>query len=157
MTNQLDEQKAAFAAFLLQNPANAFEAALKVSQGDYAYALRIITEFKWQDDPEVIATKKQMLEEAENGEMSFLPGKADLARKIWDRMSGCTDNEEYVKLAKLYADVCGYISKVDTNITVNTQTNNKTLVVRDMGTVEEWENKAAIQQRDLLANARSKH
>ncbi len=97
--------------------------------------------------------------------MAFLPGKGDLARDIWQRMQGTTlpngvtippTPEEYAKLAKLYADVRGFIEKPQTNVNVTTNV-NRVVEMPVFANESEWEAEAARQQRELLENARTRH
>lgn len=103
MTEQ--ELKLEFARSLLKNPNDPFKAALMVFPDDNGLALQIAS--KWPVDKEVINLKKDLIET--EGELSFLPGPAEQAKALWDRMSKCHDNIEYVRLSKLYADIMGHI------------------------------------------------
>lgn len=147
------ELKEQFAKILLKNPENPFEAALKIFPEDVNTALQIATE--WPADPLVINATNDILEDED--ELSFLPNKAKLARHIWGKLDGeyiC--NEDYVKLAKLYAEVLGFIEKPQTNINANiSAVSNRVMIVKESGSNDEWEQKLLQQQQKLQSE--SKH
>ena len=113
MTEQ--ELKLEFARSLLKNPNDPFKAALMVFPDDNGLALQIAS--KWPVDKEVINLKKDLIET--EGELSFLPGPAEQAKALWDKMLNCRDNTEYVRLSKLYAEIMGHI-KTNNNADVST-------------------------------------
>lgn len=148
-----DEEKVRFAALLLRDPTDPFKAALTLTGNDTQRSLRIAN--FWPGDATVIAAQNGI---AAEDELEMLPGKADLCRIIWKRATreGIVD-EDFVKVAKLYAEVRGYIAKPDNSVSVNLGVTNNVMVVTDMGTDEEWERKTAQQQRDLLNVSTSRH
>ena len=77
-----EECKTAFAVELLKNPADAFKAALQVFPDDTGLALRAA--HTWPKDPFVLSEQTRIT--AAEGEGAFLPSKAELCRKIWERM-----------------------------------------------------------------------
>lgn len=104
-----NEDKTAFAAELLKTPNDPFKAALAVFDPDTGRALRAAHE--WPNDPFVIAEQARLSEE--RGELSFLPTKADLARSLWERAhANTTTNDDFTKMARLYADIMDYVPKV---------------------------------------------
>lgn len=150
------ELKSAFAAELLKTPNDPFKAALAVFGADTGRALRAAHE--WAKDPEVMAEQARL--KGELGEMAFLPDKSELARVIWERMQGTTyangstiptTAEEFAKLAKLYAEVRGYIEKPTTNINNNVITANKVMVVKDHGDNDTWAKRLREQQKGLTS------
>jgi len=154
------EEKAAYAALLLKER-DPFKAALALFPNNTNRALWVANH--WPNDAEVKAEQARLTEEA--GDMAFLPGKADLARDIWQRMQGTTlpngvtippTPEEYAKLAKLYADVRGFIEKPQTNVNVTTNV-NRVVEMPVFANESEWEAEAARQQRELLENARTRN
>jgi hypothetical protein len=148
-----EECKTAFAIELLKNPADAFKAALQVFPDDTGLALRAA--HTWPKDPFVLAEQVRITED--EGEAAFLPSKAELCRDIWARMKkDYISSEDYVKLAKLYAEVRSFIEKPNTNVNVAVVT-NKVMVVKDLGSNDEWEMKAERQQRELLNVSTSRH
>ena len=156
MSDQDEEKqlKAAFARLLLKNPDDPFKAALAVFPDNTSRALRVANE--WPGDSEVLNFQAELIEE--DGELSFLPTKADLARNIWDKMQSdriCAD--DYAKLGKLYADVRGFIEKPQTNINNNVNNvTNRVMVVRESASDADWEAKLRKQQEELT-NASTRH
>lgn len=142
------EQKEEFVRFLLETPDDPFKAALRLFPDDTNKALRAAHE--WPRDPDVIASMRARKEDS--NEEDFLPSKAELARKVWAKMnSGTLDPEEFAKMARLYADIRGYIEKPTTNINNNTQNLlQPVMVVKDIGDDDEWERKLAEQQGKLV-------
>lgn len=143
-----DELKKKFADELLKNPGDPFPIALALFPDNTNRALRVATE--WPQDIvvlEYIANVKK-----EKREEDYLPTKADLCRKIWDKLDKpFVYSEDFVKLAKLYADIMGYIEKPQTNIKVdNTTVNNKVMVVKTCESDNEWEQRALRQQEKLI-------
>lgn len=154
------EEKAAYAALLLKER-DPFKAALSLFPNNTNRALWVANH--WPNDAEVKAEQKRLTDEG--GDMAFLPGKGDLARDIWQRMQGTAlpngvtippTPEEYAKLAKLYADVRGFIEKPQTNVNVTTNV-NRVVEMPVFANENEWEAEAARQQRELLENARTRH
>jgi hypothetical protein len=145
--------KPKFAAALLENPTNPFIAGQAVFPGDTARALFVSTH--WLNDPEVAKEKARL--RSKGADLDVLPGKADLLRSIWERMTarGCLD-EDFVKLAKLYAEVKSLIEKPNTAVNVNVN-NNRVMVIRDQGTDAEWESKVAKQQEQLMNASATRH
>lgn len=163
MTNEEKElkEKAEYAALLLKER-DPFKAALALFPENTNRALWIANH--WPKDDVVKAEQTRI--NAEIGEMGFLPGKGDLARDIWQRMQGTTlpngvtvppTPEEYAKLAKLYADVRGFIEKPQTNVSVNNNITQRVVEMPVFASEGEWEAQAAKQQRELLDNARTRH
>ena len=159
-TQNEDKEKAAYAAFLLKER-DPFKAALQLFPNNTNRALWVANH--WPNDETVLAAKAELLQE--QGEDSFLPGKSELARDIWQRMQGTTlpngvvippTPEEYAKLAKLYADVRGFIEKPQNNQNV-TVFIPKAIEVPTHGSDEDWEAAAERQQRELLNVSRSRH
>ena len=102
-------KKAAFAVELLKTPADPFRAALAVFATNTNKALRVANE--WPADSFVIAEVERLKEE--KGELSFLPSKADLARSLWERAhTASTDNDDFTKMARLYAEIMDFVPKV---------------------------------------------
>ncbi len=123
--------KLQFAKLLLKMPSEPFKAALALfpeTQDDEntAKALKIATQ--WPTDPEVVSVQHSMVDKSEYGELGFLPSKADLCLDLWDEMQQCKvtfDRDNYVKIAKLYAESRGFIEKPQQ--TVNIDNSKKTI------------------------------
>lgn len=152
MSDANDESKfkAAFAALLLENPANPFQAACGVFPDDNRRALWVATH--WLNDEEV---RKEMNRLRSKGaDLDALPTKADLARSIWE-LTEKGLYEDRIKALKLYAEVRGFVEKA-APVSVNVN-NNRVMVIRDQGTNEQWESKVAKQQADLLNASATRH
>lgn len=119
------EKKAAFAIELLKTPADPFRAALAVFATNTNKALRVANE--WPADSFVISEVKRLKEE--EGELSFLPSKADLARSLWERAhTATTGNDDFTKMARLYAEIMDFVPKVS-KVEANVKTSSVIQVV----------------------------
>lgn len=143
--------KAKFAAALLEAPdANPFIAAKACFPDSMPHALWAANH--WPTDEGVLKEKQKIREKGED--LKGLPGKADLARRIW----GYTEQglfEDRLKALKLYAEVMGHVQKV-APVAVNVN-NNKVMVIRDQGSDAQWEDKVAKQQEALLHASNTRH
>lgn len=157
-----DEEKQAFAMLSLQFPNEPFKAALQLFPTNTNRALWVAT--NWPKDEIVKKYISDIVED--QGEFAGLAGKGELARDIWQRMQGyITENgvavvpcaEDYVKLAKLYAEVRGFIEKPSANQTIITGVVPKVIESRVYASDEDWEKAAAMQQQELLNVSRTKH
>lgn len=153
------KEKAAYAALLLKER-DPFKAALQLFPDNTNRALWVANH--WPNDVEVRA--EQNIINKENPDSALL-SKREFLQDIEQRMKGLPlaggvsvppTTEEYAKLAKLYADIRGFIEKPQTNLNV---VNNIPRVVEMpvFSSESEWENAAARQQRKLLKNARTRH
>lgn len=110
------EHKTAFAVELLKTPADPFRAALAVFASNTNRALWVANH--WPNDSFVKEEMQRLRDE--NGELSFLPNKADLARSLWERAhSERTSNDDFTKMARLYAEIMDFVpkvSKVEANV-----------------------------------------
>lgn len=93
----------------------------------------------------------QLKHELENGDylLSKLPTKAKLLEDIYLRMQRCRFPEDYEKLARLYAQVSGFIEKPTEKKKAPTVQASNVMKVRDFGENQSWEDYAAVQQRNL--------
>lgn len=149
----LREKKRQFAYALLKNPSSCFEAASAVFPLDPSTALKISN--IWPNDIDVVRYQHEILEQ--QGQEEFLPTKVDFLKKIWERMEQpypLTDNDDFVKLANLYAKSRGFIeeNKKDSGNTFNIGESAKVMIVTNAGTDAEWQQKAMENQQKLLAN-----
>lgn len=150
MTELEEKEKFAIAFLDFKDP---FKAALFVCEGmPTQKALKMATE--WQNDLEVKGFIKAIKDKEES--IENLPSKKELAESIWNKMQSCRHPDDFQKLAKLYAEVRGFIEKPD-NKPVVTINQNRVMVIKDLGTEEDWQAKAEKQQRDLLNVSTSKH
>lgn len=143
-----EEQKRAFAAALLRTPDDPVKAAFASipSTGLAIQAAKL-----WLTDPIVVAEKIRLIET--NGLKSFLATKEEQAKDIYQMATDTRIDEEVrLKAHRLYAEILGHIEKpqlLPPSLTVNTGV----MLVRDHGTNEEWEQKAILQQKTLIAHA----
>jgi len=135
-----------------QTPEGRFQAALTITS-DTGEALKMA--HKLWDSPQVIEAQKQIRTLA-NDELDFIGTKADFAREVLECARKSWDGDVQHKFYKLYAEVRGFISKADTNVNVQVN-NNKVMIVKDLGSNEEWERRAAEQQRKLIDVSASRH
>lgn len=127
-----------------------FKAALVIFPDNVSRALRVANEWATCS---VVRSKMDELISSASDECDFLPTKADLSRIVWDKLNHeSTSNDDFTKMAKLYAEVRGFIEKPQTNIQQNniSQTNNNIMVIKDKGTNDEWETKLRRQQEKLV-------
>lgn len=159
MSDEL-EQKRKFAKLFLErgmSPNQAFPIALGIfGEGETAKAMHAA--MNWQFDAEVLQFIEELKEAGDD--LDLLPSKADLARDIWAKLQGVNtmlDPEGYAKLAKLYAEVRGFIEKPQTNQNVQVVVAPKVIEVPAYSSAEDWESASAKQQTELLNVARSRH
>lgn len=134
-------------AFLRTN--NASAAAMEALPFDIGMKLMLSNSLP--SDPDVLLEMDRIREEV--GEMSLLPSKAAIARKILDKAELTGNVEDYANLMKLYCSVVGFIEKPGTNVNVDNRTVQNVMVVTSHGDDSEWEAKAAEQQKRLTLNA----
>lgn len=142
-----DPYKRQFASFL-QKLCDPYKAAYKLFPNDNKTALRVAHE--WPNDRTVVdyLNEKALSLPDDEG----LPTKADLARSVWDRMSerGIED-ADFVKLAKLYGEVRGFIEKpAASNVNV-TNTSNPVMVLQHKGDDDQWAD-GLLEHQDNLAD-----
>jgi hypothetical protein len=147
------ELKERFAAALLKHPQTMegrFQAALSVTP-DTGQALLMAN--KWVNDPEVTAAQQKLVASSKGGELDFIQTEAEFVREILTEARSCWDHEVKIKYYNLYAEVRGFKrNKADTQVNVQVN-NNRVMVVRDLGTDQEWETKAQRQQKALITDA----
>lgn len=151
MTEQ--ELKRKFAERCLFNPNNKFVAALECTNGNQQLAMKMLE--TWLYDPEVKQYEVELL--AERGEDAFLPTKAQLVNRLMGRLEnpGC-DDESFVKMMRLTADMLGMIEKpgvtVNNNITTNKVMNIPVFMTSNgkPASMDEWEQQLIEQQQTLI-------
>lgn len=144
--------KLRYAKELLKEPNDPFKAALAIFGSDTGSALRASAQ--WVNDEEVLAEKERLLEEKENGELDFLPSKADAARLAWKLANDSWDTEEKLKALRLYADIRAFIEKPSAvKVEQNNVVNNRVMVVKDHGTDDQWAEGLRKQQQKLKEEA----
>jgi hypothetical protein len=154
------EEKKEFAALLIRE-VDPFKVGNILFPENINRALKVAN--FWPNDPEVKAEIAKL--KKESGGIACLPDKTDLARDIWVKMQGMIlPNgtvvpllaDDYAKLAKLYAEVRGFIDKTPAATNVNVIL-PKAIEVPTFNSDEEWATAAEKQQREILNVSRSKH
>jgi hypothetical protein len=143
-------KKERFAELMLREN-EPFKVALILYPDDTGRALEVAS--MWPRDPVVIELQKS-LTDAE-GEITFLPTKADAARLAWNMARDeARFTEDRLKALKLYAEIRGFIEKPQVSVQNNVQNNNvqhNVMVVYDHGNDAEWSDKLRNQQKRLKA------
>lgn len=153
------EIKTVYALKLLE-VSDPFVAALALFPDNTEKALFIASQ--WAGLPEIKEIQSGILSK---DEFAGVPTRSGLAKDIWDKMQGSNVGgmlikptiDEYVKLAKLYAEVRGYIEKPSTTINNNNVIAPRVIEVPIAENLDEWEIAASKQQSELLDVSRSKH
>ena len=143
----VDALKRAFAAALLRHPTNHVAAAQQVVPFDMGLCVQIAQLWPFDD---VVQEETQKLTK-EKGQSAFLPGKADLKRKVWDEIQTCNDHEHRFKLMEFYGKMIGAIERPAPTLVNNGQMVLGAMVVKEMGTNADWENTGVAQQAALRA------
>jgi len=139
------EHKRRFAELILKSPADPFPSALVIYPDNVQRAMHAA--MNWPKDPEVLAIINEL--QGEQGEMGFLPSKADLGRLVWDMAKNPgLDVDDRIKAAKLYAEIRGFVEKAPVGPVVNIN-QNRVMVIESQGTDDEWSARLAAQQRTL--------
>lgn len=147
------EQEMIQLAELMLVEKDAFKAALSLFGGNSMKAL-----FAAQNLPSDPAFIKIMQKVKTEKGKECLPTKNDLSYDIWQKMqSRGLFPDDYVKLAKLYAEINGFIEKAPTVALNNNLTVNKVMIVPKYPNAETWEEKAINQQKNLTDNAATRH
>lgn len=153
MNEELEKkQKELFAARLLKVGADPFKIAFEMFPNNTSRALWVAN--YWPADADVIESMQAIRDADKTGE-SLLPSEADFKMLLWRRMQGA-DNDELAKLSKIYAETSGFVKK-ESGVTVNNNFVPKVIVIKDHGSVDQWESTAQKQQRDLLNVSDTKH
>lgn len=147
------KQKQQFAVSLLKCPVrdknSAFMLACEIFGDDTSRALQVAS--TWPTDPEVLGYMESAIEE--QGDMHFLPTKADLARLAWTvAIDDRIHVEDKLKAMRLYGDIRGFIEKQAINVN-NSIVNNKVMLVKDHGSSFDWEHAVVAQQARLIEDA----
>lgn len=124
-----DAQKAAFAT--IGNPGHALWMSVN-----------------WITDPFVQAELETLMQSKEA--KKFLPSKERQAKDVYTIASDEKKApEDRLKAHRLYSEIMGFIEKPNAGNTTNIL-NQGVMVVRDMGSDEDWANKAVKQQARLI-------
>ena len=156
----VDALKKQFSLALFKEPGNPFKAACEVFPDDFSKACSIAIE--WPNNPEIISmvnhlnnVEKELNESIEDNEvLPIIADKNEALELAW--MMASSNNmlgKDRVAALKLFAEMSNYMpdKTINKNINVSEAKVNKVMVIKDMGSIEDWEAKAVIQQR-VLAN-----
>lgn len=137
-----------FAMNLLRYPDDPNKAAFATTP-DTGLALQIARQ--WLDDPVVLVEKDRLLATTEA--KAFLPTKEQQAKDVYAlAMNDRVEIEDRLKAHRLYAEIMSHIEKPSNNGGINILTQG-VMIVKDQGTDKDWQEKAAVQQRTLIAHA----
>lgn len=153
------EQKKTFCIAWLRlgcDPEESFRAACQVFLTDTGAALR--ASMNWPIDAEVIKIRDELLNEF--GEDAFLPSKGDATRLAWaiandDKLA----TKDRIAALSLFSELQKFITKGSQTVIDNstkTLTNN-VMQVPMPASADEWQEKAKMQQKQLVSNARPTH
>lgn len=141
--------KTAFAVNLLRVGKSDYKSYSKIAFevcSDTSFALQIAN--AWPRDPFVIDEMTRLI--GEQGNSSFLPDKEKQGRDIYAIcLDDKVDVEVRLKAHRLYAEIFGHIVK-EPAAPFGINISQNVMVVRDMGSNEDWERGAIKQQRALL-------
>jgi hypothetical protein len=109
---------------------------------------------RWNSDPVVIQERLRLQEE--HGERAELPTKETVLKEVLGlaRQSGYTMNER-LNAYKLYSEMSGYTGRNSAAAPSVSVFANKVMYVRDQGSDDTWEARAAKQQAQLVADAKA--
>lgn len=142
-----DDMKRKFASVVVRT-SNPAAAALQIIPNNPGEAMRAMQDLP--KDPLVIALIDHMKTEGSDDDKQ--PSRIDIANEILLRAKEVKDPEDYAKLMRLYCDVRGFVEKPGANVAVDVKVAS-VMVVRDLGSDEEWKTKAARHQQELVINA----
>ena len=106
---KVSRDKEAFVQAWLREPDSFKAAAIVVGASNIGRALQISAE--WVSDEWVLSRRQELLDEF--GEGHFLPTKAAAARLALELHDKSRFSEDKLKALRLFADIMGYIPKVD--------------------------------------------
>jgi hypothetical protein len=157
MSFDLFETMKRYAYEHLKTPSDSLGAARRAFGGDAHRCEDEVTANQvarlWPTNQYVLQFEKELLDEY--GEEHFLPTKADVAKQLYAiGIDAEIAVEDRVKALREYANIRGFIEK-PASVNVNTgSVNNRVMVVKDHGSNDDWEAKAAKQQTKLIASAK---
>lgn len=147
-------EKRAFAEILCKYPNEPFKASLELFPDNTNRAVWVAQH--WANDRIVHEHMQRM--KATYGEFYGLPDRAELLRCLFDKMKNTYDANEYARLAKLYAEIRGYITKPGNAPQSGASAPvHRAIEVPTYGTDASWEQAAATQQRHLRDVSRSRY
>lgn len=91
----------------------------------------------------------EALEEINKDPEAFLPSKLEFTSLLWRKMNSVfISNDDLAKIAKVYSEVRGYTGKSGEQ-GASQVNNNRTIVVYNHGSDEDWEKQLRKQQEGL--------
>jgi hypothetical protein len=109
-----DAHKKRFAAEWLRNLEAPIEAAEKIFPQPGDLGKRTYIACFWPSDPEVIEEKERLL--AEHGELSFLPGRVELAKELWKIITNpFALKKDVIAASKEYRELMGFVVQTQTD------------------------------------------
>lgn len=145
--------KKAFALALLETSGQPYEAARKVFKSFTDGQRALHASNHWVNDPVVLTEQTRLIEDL--GEEYFLPTKVMTARAIYALGELVTASVgERLAAFRLYSEIRKFLPKDNVAaVNVNIQ-QNRVMVMKDHGTDEEWEAKAAAHQMKAIEHSR---
>lgn len=143
-----EEFKRQFAAAFVRMNGNAAAAALSLIVDNPGEAMRQSNELP--RDPFVVAEIDRIRRDGSDEDKQ--PSRVEIANMILDRAKECKDSEDFERLMRLYCNTRGFTERTAVAV-VNNNTVQNVMIVRDLGTDEDWKIKSAHQQQELTANA----
>lgn len=143
----LDESlKPKYAALLLKEK-EPFDAALRLSPDNTGVALWCAT--NWTNDPEVVEEMARL--KGESDAVKSIATKYDLARLYWNMANDeKIEPKDRLTAAEKFGAVAGiYDPKQNNNMNINVDAAPRVMIVKDHGSNDDWEVRAATQQREL--------
>ncbi len=158
--DEINERKRFFARALILTPNEPWAAAQRTFPDDTGAAFKAARD--WVLDETVIEAMGALRGAyRDTGDQLGLPTKEDLIRSMWKRLHDPDlYADDFAKIAKVYADVRGYIAK-ETKIETSTTNNvSNVMLVPHALTDDDWqkglaENQHELTNKPILTNGRS--
>ena len=148
----LKNNKRRFAELLVKNQDSPTMAALALFPDDEEMFAEAAA--NWIHDPEVIKAYEEAKQANKTNDDDLLT-KSQLAREVEKRLQAAEKPTEYTQLARLYAELRGFIEKPQPSTNVNVAI-PKAIEIPVYGNSEDWEKTAQKQQRGLVGKTRIK-
>lgn len=145
---EFHDLKIAYAQLLFLDPGNPFECGKKIFPDNTGYAC--MAAVQWKNDPIVIEEMQRLAEQTpiEN----LVATKQEALQEAWNMAKDTSVNpKERAAYLRLFSELAEYMPEKSS--VKNVQKNeviNRVMMVKDHGEDENWEDKAAEQQRKLI-------
>jgi len=139
------QKKREFAVALLKDTTDPWQAARSVWPHDTGRAVWCY--HHWKNDPDVLAYVAAV--HGAEGRIAELPTSHEYMLYLWKCAHDAPDEDTRIKYLRLYAETAGELKRpqgADVEVSV---TQNRVMIVNNLGTDEEWEEKAKLQQQQL--------